>query len=336
MEVFARNRNDPSSKDYEVFTPPNYDSENSVQTSSSASRFGANLHSALSKSTATTTPPLSPSVGPSRGPRPLILSNRRVTRDFSSSRQSSISSGRGIESDPTSSRVVPLRRHRIGNGARSPSPPVLRSRSGAVSPSSSAGETLQTKWRPTGPDQPRITPPALVEPSTVLSPSTLSNSAGPSTPVDSTSWPQDIMIKRDELSRLEMPPDDLSQDLDRISSSGTLRVSRLRTKRSLPPLQTPAPGQRTRGSVSDTSEDEHRKSQLTPRPFPGRHSPENLSRRKSSPRGRRIRKSSRGDHSNDGLETPVMISEEEGVKGDDEGEYDELIDAYSAEDVDSN
>jgi hypothetical protein len=31
-----------------------------------------------------------------------------------------------------------------------------------------------------------------------------------------------------------------------------------------------------------------------------------------------------------------MISEEEGVKGDDEGEYDELINAYSAEDADSN
>jgi len=31
-----------------------------------------------------------------------------------------------------------------------------------------------------------------------------------------------------------------------------------------------------------------------------------------------------------------MISEEEGVKGDDEGEYDDLIKAYSTEDVDSN
>lgn len=129
--------------------------------------------------------------------------------------------------------------------------------------------------------------------------------------------------------------DDLNRDLGVMSSAGTIRVSRLRSKRSLPPLQSLAPDMRNVEPVSDTSEEERGTSPLTPRPFPSRHSPDHLARRKSSPR-RRIRKTSRGDHPATNLEPPVMISEEEGVKGDDEDDYNDLINAYSTDDVDSN
>lgn len=290
-------------------------------------------------------PPLSPAVIPGRGPRPLILSNHRITRDYSLSRQSSISSLSGragearlSESDTPSSRVVPLRRRKIAtDGGSSPSSPIVLSRSPTLSPVPSPNFSLPSRRRPAALDQFKMMPPNFPGRSALPdSPSTLPNSPSPPTPLDGNTWPADITINDGHNNQLDPRSGEGSDTHALASSAGTVRASRLRTKRSLPPLQSLTPEPLASELISDTSEEEGGKGPLTPRPFPGRHSPDPVARRKSSPRGRRVRKLSRGDHTTDTLEPPLMISEEEGAKGDDEDDYNDFINSYSTDDVDSS
>lgn len=93
-----------------------------------------------------------------------------------------------------------------------------------------------------------------------------------------------------------------------------------------------------------TDTDREHAAPLTPRPSPPSAtsrteyqfpvSPGSIKRAKSPrPNGpNRVRKTSRGDASKKDIEVPILFSEEEGVKGDDEDDYNDLLSAYETDD----
>jgi hypothetical protein len=290
------------------------------------------------------------------GVRPLILSNRRVTRDSGAlSRQSSMSS-RASDAEGAASRIVPLRRRRV---VPSPSP--------GSPPSSDASSIKSPKSRfnrpPLGPEDFSLEVATIIAPA---SPSPSTTNPGPPTPAESpeadATWHG--REKNGILKRGATLPVDEDISLAPNSSPSLQRQSRLRAKRSLPLLDSIPPRAMTMPLASgDTDNDstDHAStvylqppaqgadrashSPLTPRPPLGQAPDANVPVKRSSPKPRRTRKISHRKEEKPPVhlpdqtarlqsEVPYMPSEEEGVKGDDEDDYNDLISSYST-DVDA-
>lgn len=257
--------------------------------------------------------PLTPSPN-AKGPRPLILSNHRVTRD-SFSRQSSISSNGtapifGSDAESTPSRRILLRGRRT---ITSPSPPSS-SASSMKSPRTPF-PPLPNRWdlnklasgemavaQDYTNDQTIVSPTS----SRPLSPSNESTASVQFTSDAELSEPTPLAVK-----------DSLGPRV--------IRPSRLRVKRSLPALDAI--------SVDSSRRVEARKSPLTPRPpLP----PENGIVRRPSPKPRRTRKVSRGAQPEPASDAPYLASEEEGIKADDEEDYTDILTSYSTDFLDDS
>ncbi|KAF8313557.1 rab-GTPase-TBC domain-containing protein [Cantharellus anzutake] len=270
-------------------------------------------------------PPVSPNVF-GGGPRPLILSSRRVTRDSTQSRPSSMSStsqpGESHLSDSETSRIVPIRRRRVGAHMNSPSSSAL-SRSPLMSPA------VPPHWETETSAAHDSDPTSTIHPDKRYT-STLRTSSPP---------------VEDEVPRNNVAPNDISSathhDLwnPRMShaeysmNNSTLgtRPSRSRFKRSLGLSHLQEPNSQW---WSDASDDEPRQP-ITPRPE-GQSSDYALYR-KPSPRERRGRKLSHCESKTvPATGPPVSMSEEEGVKADDEDDYHGVLQAYSTDGMGSD
>lgn len=304
-------------------------------------------------------PSPNPAARSSGGVRPLILSNRRVTRDSGAlSRQSSMSS-RASDAEGVTSRIIPLRRRRV---IPSPSP--------GSPPSSDASSIKSPKSRlnrpPLGPEDFSLDVDRRTTIIAPASPSPSTTNPGPSTPADSpdadATWHE--REKNGVLKRGATLPVDEDISLAASSSPSLQRQSRLRAKRSLPLLDSIATRAMsmplTSGDADNYSTDHASTiymqlpaqgadrashSPLTPRPPLGQVPDVNVPLRRPSPKPRRTRKFSHRKEEKPPVpppdqmgrlqsEIPYMPSEEEGVKGDDEDDYNDLISSYST-DVDA-
>jgi len=347
-----------------AFSPP--DSPRVSERSHSPSLAGANLPSPFLRARS---PPLGgsrspPSPLPSPNPtnkigggvRPLILSNRRVTRDsVALSRRSSMSS-RASDTEGTS-RIVPLRRRR-----------VIPSSSPGSPPSSDASSIKSPKSRfdrpPLGPEDFSQEVDRRATIVAAASPSSSTTNASPPTPAESPDRDPNATWGELEESRVlkrgaTMPVDEDSPIA--VHSPSLQRQSRLRAKRSLPLLDSIATRAMTMPiALGDTDNDstDHAStiymqppaqgadrighSPLTPRPPLGQVPEANALVKRPSPKPRRTRKVSHRKEEKPPIPLPertarlqsefaYMPSEEEGVKGDDEDDYNDFISSYSTD-----
>lgn len=289
------------------------------------------------------------------GVRPLILSNRRVTRDSGAlSRHSSLSS-RASDTEGTS-RIIPLRRRRV---VPSPSP--------GSPPSSDASSIKSPKSRfdrpPLGPEDIPQEHDRRTTIIAVTSPSSGTTIPGLPTPgeslEDETIWrePEKIGVPK----RGATMPVNEDSSLAVHSSPSLQRQSRLRAKRSIPLLDSMTTRAMTMPLTPDDTDnygtdrtsiiymqppelgaDRASHSPLTPRPPLGQMPDTNVPARRPSPKPRRTRKTSHRKEEKPLVPLPEQMvklqsevayipSEEEGVKGDDEDDYNDLISSYSTD-----
>ena len=322
------NRSQCDSRGFSPSTPNgDYDSETSRSSITNPSDLGRSMiPNGLSDRPHS--PPVSPNVFEG-GPRPLILSNRRVTRDFSQSRRSSVSStsqfGDSRLSDPETSRVVLIRRRRVDARINSPS---SLSRPSLASPGASPRLPWKITTSMTDEDTPAHTPviDEHASKSHSVSPLVLNESHKNITALATPAVDDDRAMSHN-ISTIELPT---NSD----SPLGTL-PSRLRPKRSMglshSHLQEP------NFQWSDGSDEEPRRSPSTPRPPSERRSPDHALHRRLSPRERRGHKQCHAVPKEVFMsEASVSVSEEEGVKADDEDDYHGVLEAYSTDDVGSD
>jgi hypothetical protein len=284
-----------------ISSPPSHPSRDSNPTSRESSpSVSAQFPQRRSPSQVPT-----PSPG-SRGPRPLILSNRRITRD-NLSRQSSISSSGTApdfrsDTDINASRRIPLRPGRYTMSPSSPSSSVSSLKSPKSAPFPLYGDHKHSRFASS---EPR-TPEGLAENSSSPRPLSPGNESVPSSQFASDADLSEPSSRPVALERVSRPP-------------------RLRAKRSLPALEVTAFDRPQRA-------DQLRKSPLTPRaPLPA-ESRDDLLARRPSPKPRRVRKTSnRSVLPPSAPDVPYLASEEEGIKADDEEDYSDIFTSYAVD-----